>query len=306
MANTNQNSTDQAALPPTDQGSDASAAVAAASAEGSPVDAAAPAAGHGAMSGSAPLAEYTGDVGSIAGFLPDTPWTTTAVHACERRRARVWVDSIDMPQQVAVVVPGDPDRGVAPEAYLFGSEADPGSLIRFVSDFSGDLDVVCDDSVGEILAEALPTLVPVEHAIRWFERLDSVERPEMQGLRRLRLRDEEEIQKLGVTGLLRSFETLKDVLMIGGASGIVVDGKILAAAFTVDQSVNYARIRAFTAEPHRQRHLATAAVRHIVAAHHEQGRLACALIRADSASATGLGRTTGFDAAARVTIFQKR
>jgi len=194
-----------------------------------------------------PLDEFEGDVGSIATFLPDTPWTTTAVHACERRRARVWVDCVDMPQNVIVVVPGDAETESAPTAYLFGSEADPAPLVRFVHDFDGALDVICDDAVGHFLLEALPTLTPVEHAVRWFERLDAIERPDMPGLRRLRLRDEDAILALGVPGLLRTFETVKDLLMIGGASGVIAQDEILAAAFTIDQSVNYARIVTFTA-----------------------------------------------------------
>ncbi len=253
-----------------------------------------------------PLDEFEGDVASIAGFLPDTPWTTPAVHACERRRARVWVDCVDMPQNVIVLVPGNPETDSAATAHLFGSEADPAPLVRFANDFEGALDVVCDDAVGHYLIEALPTLTQVEHAVRWFERLDTVERPEMPGLRRLRLRDEEAILALGAPDLLRSFETMKDLLMVGGASGIIAQDEVLAAAFTVDQSVNYARVVVFTAPDHRGKNLGTATARHIVAAHHEQGRLACIVVRADNEAGEGLARTTGFEAAARMTTFLKR
>ena len=46
-------------------------------------------------------------------------------------------------------------------------------------------------------------------AARWFEHLDTVERPE-GGVRRLRLRDEDAVAALGAPDVLGAFETMKD------------------------------------------------------------------------------------------------
>jgi len=239
------------------------------------------------------------DVGSLASILPDTPWTTTAVQACERRAARAWVDSTDSPQAVAVLVAADPDAGLPPIAYLFGSEGPPDALVAWVGQQERPLDVMCDDDVGLQLYGAYPDAEVEEYAARWFERLDTVDRPE-SGVRRLRLRDVDAVAELGAPGILRSFETLKDLLMVGGASAVVEDGRVVAAAFTVDQTVNYARIVPYTAEDRRNEGLATAACRHLVASHHEQGRLACALVPTADPVAGALAQATGFESAARV------
>lgn len=243
------------------------------------------------------------EVGALASLIPDTPWTTTAVQCCERRIARAWVDSEDAPTEVAIVLPGDPDAGTPPTAYLFGSEGAPDALVAWVSAVEGPLDVICDDEVGAHVAAAHPEAEATELVAHWFEHLDAVERPD-NGVRRLRLRDEPALARLGAEGVLRSFETMKDLLMVGGASGLVHEERVIAAAFTVDQSVNYARILAHTAEEVRGRGLANAACRHLVASHHEQGRLACALVPREDKEAAGLAQSLGFQGAARLTRYR--
>ncbi len=242
--------------------------------------------------------------GAIASILPDTPWTTAAVQACERRIARAWLDDPDAPQCVAVMTPADPDDGVPATAYLFGADTPCDALVAWVGEQPRPLDVICDDDVGLHVYAAFPNAEIAEIASLWFEHLDSVERPETPGVRRLRLRDVDAVAALGVPGLLRSFETLKDLLMVGGASGFVEDGRVVAAAFTVDQSVNYARMFAFTVEDRRREGMASAAARHLAASHHEQGRLACALVPAGDPAAQALARAIGFDSGARVSRYR--
>lgn len=257
---------------------------------------------------SAPVTALTefpqSDVGSLAALLPDTPWTTTAVQACERRVARAWVDSPDDPQAVVVLLAGDPETEDPPTAYLFGSDAPADALVAWIGSQQGPLDVVCDDDVGPSVYGAHPAAEVVEVATHWFERLDSVDRPEHPGVRRLRLRDVDAVAELGVPGLLRSFETLKDLLMVGGASGVVEDGRVISAAFTVDQTVNYGRIQAYTLEDRRGAGLATVASQHLVASHHEQGRLACTLVEGDDVAGAALARAVGFERGARVTRYR--
>ena len=129
------------------------------------------------------------DVGSLASLLPDTPWTTTAVQACERRAARAWVDNPDAPQAVAVLIAADPDTAALPTAYLFGSDVPANALVAWVGTQQGPLDVVCDDDVGLHVYAEYPQAAIAEIAARWFARLDTVDRPEHNGVRRLRLRD---------------------------------------------------------------------------------------------------------------------
>lgn len=244
------------------------------------------------------------EVGSLAALLPDTPWTTTVVQACERRTARAWVDEPNAPQAVAVLVAADPDTATPPTAYLFGSDSPTEALVSWLRSQHGTLDVVCDDDVGVHVYGQHPEAAVTEVAARWFERLDTVDRPEHTGVRRLRLRDVDAVAELGAPGILRSFETLKDLLMVGGASGIVEDGRVISAAFTVDQTVNYGRIVAYTLEERRGTGLATAACQHLVASHHEQGRLACALIEAGDVAGEALARAIGFERGARVNRYR--
>jgi hypothetical protein len=240
------------------------------------------------------------DIGSLASILPDTPWTTTAVQACERRLARAWVDSSEAPQCAAVLLGRDPEGAQPGVAYLFGSGNAPDALIAWVEQQQRPLEVVCDDEVGVALHQAHPEAEIEDVAAHWFERLDSVERPEASGVRRLRLKDAEAVAALEVPGLLTSFETLKDLLMVGGAAAVVEDGEIVAAAFTIDQTVNYARVLAFTVESRRRQGLAGAACQFLVAAHHEQGRLACGHVAAGDAAGAALARSIGFESSARV------
>ena len=249
----------------------------------------------------APLSEFPHtEVGSLPSLLPDTPWTTTALQACERRTARAWVDNADAPQCVAVLLPGDPELARPPVAFVFGTDAPADALVAWVGEQARPLDVVCDDDIGLRLLAAHPEATVTDMAARWFERLDAIDRPESSAVRRLRLRDAEAVEALAIPDLLGAFESLKDLLMVGGASAVVEDGHIAAAAFTVDQSVNYARILAYTEPDRRREGLALAACRHLVAAHHEQGRLACALVAAGDAAAQGLARAIGFESASRV------
>ncbi len=240
------------------------------------------------------------EVAGVAAFLPDTPWTTTAVHACERRVARVWVDSTDAPGCAAVLAPGIPDHDVAPRLYLFASNQPADPLVAFATAFPRPVHVVCDEAVGDLLDAAAPEVSRVADSVHWFERLDTVERATGDGTRRLRLGDAEAVERLGLRGLLRTFESIKDLLMVGGACGVTDGDELACAAFTVDMSVNYARIVVFTQEPYRGRGLATAVTRRLVSAHHEQGRLACTIVEDRDAAGEALCARVGFEAAGRV------
>lgn len=251
------------------------------------------------------LSEHpSSEVGALASFLPDTPWTTRPVQACERHTARVWLDSHSSPRNLAVQVRGELDGAPNETLYLFGSDVPCDVLVALVSATPRPVDVVCDPGVGRPVLDAHPDATVEDHSVHWFENLDTVARPELPGLRRLRLTDADALERLGVPGLLCSFESCKDLLMAGGASALVENGEIVAAAVTVDLSVNYARIVAFTRPDRRRQGLATAVCRHLVSAHHEQGRLACAVVPPDAPAAEVLVRSVGFESAARLKVLR--
>lgn len=240
------------------------------------------------------------EIGALASLLPDTPWTTTPIQACERHLARAWVDVHDEPRSVVVLLPADEAAGRPARAHVFGSDGSADALVSWASEQTRPIDVVCDDDVGLALFAAHPEAQVADSSVHWFERLDAVDRPETSSVRRLRLRDVAAVEQLAPADLLTAFESLKDLLMVGGASGVVEEGRLISAAFTVDQSVNYARICAFTAPDRRRQGLAEAACRHLVAAHHEQGRLACALVPGGDPAGEALSRAIGFESAARI------
>ena len=244
-----------------------------------------------------------GELGTAAMLLPDTPWATTAAQACERRTARMWVDSRKRTQALAILVPGTPDEATPPAAYLFGSDAPPDALVAFAAGLPRPVELICDDDVGEALAAAVPEATVRDHSVHWFESLDAVARPTREGLRRLRLNDADAVEALQVPGLLRVLSSAKDVLMIGGAYGLFEEDRLVSAAFTVDLSVNYARVLPFTVEDRRREGLATAVAQRLISSHHEQGRMACMLVEDRDSRMEAFARTVGFEVAARMTSY---
>ena len=61
----------------------------------------------------------TDHMGSLAQFLPDTPWTTPTHHVLDARNGDAYVDSPESPRNLVIVAKGGGDRETPDHAYLY-------------------------------------------------------------------------------------------------------------------------------------------------------------------------------------------
>ncbi len=243
--------------------------------------------------------------GTLRAFVPDTPWTTSPLHVLEKRVGRAYVDSPESPRNLVIVVPADPDAALPEQAWLFGLPT-AHALREYIEGSSRPTDFVCDEDLAPLIEEQIPDAASTDHSVHWFEKLenDEFDLERVDGLRRLRLSDAGCLATLEFPGILRTFESAKDLLMAGGGYGVVVDDQVVCAAVTVDLSVNYARIAVATAPDHRRKGLGLAAAKRLISAHHDQGRLACAVVSGREEAGELLAKKIGFAKAARLRTYR--
>ena len=240
---------------------------------------------------------------SLVPFVPDTPWTTTALHLLQRRHGKVFVDSADAPTSVVVVAPGDPQTRTLDEALLLGP-ASSEALRIFVAAIRGPMSLVCDDELADMVREFQPDARAQEAVVHWYEKLSDAECVAAEpGPRRLRIAESEALGSLLPGWALRTWRTTKDLVM--GSSVYVIEegGSLVAASFGLDQSFKYERIAAVTAPQHQRKGHGLRAVKKLVRSITDQSRLACAVVDRRDAAGLALADKLGFTRKARLRRF---
>lgn len=240
---------------------------------------------------------------SLVPFVPDTPWTTTALHLLQRRHGKVFVDSADAPRCVIVIAPGDPQSRTVDEAILLGSP-DSEALRIFVAAIRGPMSLVCDDEIGAMVKETLPDAREHDAIVHWYDKLSDAEAVAAEpGPRRLRIAESEALAALLPGWALRTWRTPKDLVM--GSSVFVTEegGSLVSAAFSLDQSFKYERISAVTVQQHRLKGHGLRAVKKLIRSITDQSRLACAVVDRRDAAGLALAGKLGFTRRARVRSF---
>ena len=238
---------------------------------------------------------------SLRTLLPDTPWTTTPLHTVERRTGTVFADSLTSPSVIAVRTAPDVEGGAPPQVWVFGDPASS-AFAGFALSCERPTEFICGEEGGRHLAESLPGATWVDASVVWFRRPTAPAASESpaEGVRRLRVADADSVSALGIAGALRTFESMQELVMIGGAYGAFEDGALVSAALTTSVSIGHACVTAFTVPSHRRRGYATAAVKRLVSAHHGQGRRVSAFVPGRDAAGELAARRVGFDRAARL------
>lgn len=225
--------------------------------------------------------------GALSRVIPDTPWTTTALHAIQGRKAAVYVDVPDAPGNLAVCVRGGDDPGDHDQAYVFGlPSVEP--LRAFVASVARATEFIVDDDLVGMVQEIHPVSTPREAMCCWYETLATPKGAPRVNARHLRVADADAAQKLIPRWALRTFESVKDMILGGGCFGVDVQGRLASVAYVADQSIKYARVAAFTAEPYRRRGFAMSALHKLVEHVTNDGRLVCTLAPRRNAAAVHL------------------
>ncbi len=206
------------------------------------------------------------------------------------------MDSPSAPGAVAIRVPSEP--GVPDQIWAFG-HVENGPLATYLAALTGPVEVLCSDELAPLFEEHHAGVSADSHSVVWFSDIeDTPEMDRVEGLRRLRLADADSVVALGIPGLLRTYESVNELLMAGGGYGIVINDEVVCAALTADTSVNHARLVVATKDESRRQGYATACMRRLVKAHHGQGRLACAIVPNRDGAGEMLARKVGFHKAA--------
>jgi hypothetical protein len=241
--------------------------------------------------------------GQLLAFVPDTPWTTTTIHVLQRKMGRIFVDSLQEPRNLVVLAPGDPSTRTLDQAFLFGVGTAEG-LKRFVAAVRSPMEIVCDEHVAKLVAEHHPGSRKRESIVHWYERLDDADIVRLEpGPRRLRITEADQIASLVPGWALRTFRTTKE-LVTGGTCYVGEEGgKILAAAFTVDQSVKYERISVATADAARRRGLGARTAARVIRAVADQGRIPCVVVDRRDPAGIRVAEKLGFNRRAVMTTW---
>lgn len=245
----------------------------------------------------------TENFGQLLAFVPDTPWTTTTIHVIQRKQGRIFVDSPTAPRNLVVIAQGDPSSRTVDQAFLFGSAASD-ALKSFLMAIKGPMELVCDDEVAALVSEHHPDARKRESIVLWYERIEDADivQPE-QGPRRLRISEADQVAPMLPGWALRTFRTAKELVTGGTAYVVEAEGRIAAAAFTVDQSVKYERVGVSTWEALRRRGHGATATAKVVRAVADQGRIPCAVVDRRDAGGLRIAEKLGFNQRALMTTF---
>ncbi len=233
-------------------------------------------------------------MGKLATFLPDTPWTTSTLHVLHRREGAAYVDSAETPRNVVVVAAGD-GTAVSPDrAFLFGKPSAAG-LREFVSNAERPTEFICDEDMAQMIREFRPDVQQVETIVTWFDYLevDVVSQP-FDGMRRLRVADCHELERLLPAWAYRTYRQPKDLIMSGVVYGTFDGDDLVSAAFTVDHSVKFERVAAYTHPDHRRKGYGRAEMSRVVNSLGGRGRVPCTMVRTDDKASWGLALKIGF------------
>lgn len=236
-------------------------------------------------------------------FLPDTPWTTTAVQVLTRRQGRVLIDSTEHPQNVVMIALGDPSARTCDQVFVLGTPESE-ALRSFMIAVRGPMEIVCDDSIGALLEQFHPDVRKRESVVHWFDRIEDADSVNGDtGARRLRISEAEQLAPLLPGWALRTFRTPKDLVSGGTVYVIEAEGRISAAGFTVDQSQKYERIAVSTRESVRGNGLGSKVAAKVLRAVADQGRIPCAVVDATDGAGLRVAAKLGFTRRAAMTTY---
>ena len=233
--------------------------------------------------------------GALSRLVPDSPWTTSALHAIQTRKASVLTDSPAEPGTLVVVVRcPEGDKDGHDQAYAFGS-GDSEALRSYIAQVTRPTEFIVDEELAPyVLAIHLDATVR-EAMCCWSDAMWSPPELEMPpAVRHLRAADAEAVKALLPPWAFRTFATAKDMILSGGCFGVEEGGKLVSVAYVADQSIKFARIGAVTAEDHRRKGLALAAASRLVERISEDGRLVCALAARRNGPAMKFALKLGF------------
>ena len=239
-------------------------------------------------------------------IVPDMPWTTTSLQAIQSRRAQVYVDLIESPRSLVVVVGGGDEPGDHDQAYVFGLPTSE-SLRQFVGAVGRSTEFIVDDELTPMILEIHPAATPRDAICCWFEDLSvPVAQAELVPIRRLRLSDVDAAKALIPPWAFRTFESPKDMILSGACYAVELNGELVSVAYVADQSIRYARIAVATAEQHRRKGYGFAAARKLMEHVTGEGRFVCANVPRRNARAVHFALKLGFPHKALLRTYKVR
>lgn len=244
--------------------------------------------------------------GTLLPFIPDTPWTTTPIHALQRKQGRAFVDSLLSPKNVVIVACGEPATRTLDRAFLFGS-ARSEALKQFVASLRVPTEIVCDGDVADIVREHHPEARMKQSIVFWYDECGPAQSLASEpGAKRVRISESDSIAPLIQDSNLRTFRTVRELVTGGSAFAVEAEGQIAAAAVTVDHSVKYERFTAVTRDAFRRGGRGTMVARRLVKCIADQNRLPCAIVERTDAAGLALASKLGFTQQAQMRSFTTR
>jgi RimJ/RimL family protein N-acetyltransferase len=233
--------------------------------------------------------------GALSRLVPDSPWTTSALHAIQSRRASVLTDSPADPQTLVVLVRApEADKDGHDQAYAFGSHESE-ALRGFVAQVARPTEFVVDEELVPLVTGIHPDATVREAMCCWSDAMWPPPELEMAPpVRHLRTSDADAVQALVPKWAFRTFASAKDMILAGGCFGVEAEGKLACVAYVADQSIKFARIGAATTESHRRRGYALAAACKLIEHVTNDGRLVCALAARPNGPAMRFALKLGF------------
>lgn len=232
--------------------------------------------------------------GALARLVPDSPWTTSALHAITTRKASILTDSPAEPRALVVVVPASNDPAGHDQAYAFGP-ADSEALRTYIAQVTRPTEFIVDEDLAPVVLEIHADATPREAMCCWSDAMWAPPEQEMPPpVRHLRTADADAVQALVPKWAFRTFASAKDMILAGGCFGVEADGKLASVAYVADQSIKFARIGAATVESHHRRGYALAAAARLIEHVSNDGRLVCALAARPNGPAMRFALKLGF------------
>lgn len=244
--------------------------------------------------------------GSLLPFIPDTPWTTTPIHALQRKQGRVFVDSLLSPKNVVIVACGEPATRTLDRAFLFGS-ARSELLRQFVATLRVPTEIVCDGDVADVVREHHPEARKKQSIVYWYDDCGAAQALASEpGAKRVRISESDSIAPLVRDTNLRTFRTVRELVTGGSAFVVEAEGQIAATAVTVDHSVKFERLTAVTRDAFRRGGRGTMVARRLVKCIADQNRLPCAIVERTDEAGLALAAKLGFTQQAQMRSFTTR
>jgi RimJ/RimL family protein N-acetyltransferase len=244
--------------------------------------------------------------GALSRLVPDSPWTTSALHAIQTRKASILTDSPAEPGTLVVVVPAVQDPDGHDQAYLFGS-GESEALRNYIAQVTRPTEFIVDEELAPIVLAIHLDATEREAMCCWSDAMWAPPAQEMAPtVRHLRAADADAVKALLPPWAFRTFASPKEMIVAGGCFGVEADGKLVSVAYVADQSIKFARIGAVTAESHRRRGYGFAAASKLIERVSDDGRLVCTLVARRNGPAMRFALKLGFQHKAMLRTYKAR